>query len=66
MIGLIAEYDALADLGHACGHNIIGTSAVSAAAALKNAVPDLPGKIVVIATPAEEEGGGKIMLAEEG
>ncbi|SDY05327.1 amidohydrolase [Evansella caseinilytica] len=66
-IAFIAEYDALAELGHACGHNIIGTSAVSAAVSLKKALDDdLPGKLVVIGTPAEEEGGGKILLVENG
>lgn len=65
-IALLAEYDALAGLGHGCGHNIIGTSAVGAALALKEAVPNLKGKIVVLGTPAEELGGGKILMVEEG
>jgi amidohydrolase len=65
-IALIAEYDALAGLGHGCGHNIIGTSAVGAALALKAAIPHLKGKIVVLGTPAEEVGGGKILMVEEG
>jgi amidohydrolase len=65
-IAFLAEYDALPKIGHACGHNIIGTSAVGAALALKDAVPDLPGKILVIGTPAEEEGGGKILMANDG
>ncbi|MFE4705531.1 M20 family metallopeptidase [Peribacillus simplex] len=65
-IAILAEYDALAGLGHGCGHNIIGTSAIGAALALKDAHPDLPGKIVVLGTPAEEEGGGKIMMVEDG
>ncbi|MGG1679614.1 M20 family metallopeptidase [Neobacillus sp. NRS-1170] len=65
-IALIAEYDALAGLGHGCGHNIIGTSAVGAALALKDAIPNLKGKIVVLGTPAEEVGGGKILMVEEG
>lgn len=65
-IGILAEYDALRGLGHACGHNIIGTSAVGAGIALKDAFPDLPGKIKVIGTPAEEGGGGKVIMTEEG
>jgi amidohydrolase len=65
-IAFLAEYDALPKIGHACGHNIIGTSAVGAALALKDAVPDLQGKILVIGTPAEEEGGGKILMTEDG
>ncbi|MDP5272903.1 M20 family metallopeptidase [Chengkuizengella axinellae] len=65
-IGIIAEYDALPKLGHACGHNIIGTSAVGAALALKHACPNLPGTIKVIGTPAEEGGGGKIYMCDQG
>jgi amidohydrolase len=65
-IAFLAEYDALPKIGHACGHNIIGTSAVGAALALKDAIPDLSGKILVIGTPAEEEGGGKIIMADDG
>ncbi|MGG1572521.1 M20 family metallopeptidase [Fictibacillus sp. NRS-1165] len=65
-VAILAEYDALAGLGHGCGHNIIGTSAVGAALALKDTYPDLPGKIVVLGTPAEEEGGGKILMVENG
>ncbi|MGE7758438.1 M20 family metallopeptidase [Peribacillus sp. NPDC097895] len=65
-IAILAEYDALAGLGHGCGHNIIGTSAIGAALALKDAHPDLPGKIIVLGTPAEEEGGGKILMVEDG
>jgi len=65
-IGLLAEYDALPGLGHACGHNLIGTAAVGAALALKEAYPDLPGKVKVIGCPAEEGGGGKIYMCEQG
>ncbi len=65
-IALLAEYDALPRIGHACGHNLIGTSAVGAALALKEACPDLPGRIVVLGTPAEEEGGGKIIMVNDG
>jgi len=65
-IALLAEYDALPAIGHACGHNLIGTAAVGAALALKDACPDLPGKIIVLGTPAEEEGGGKIIMCNEG
>lgn len=65
-IGILAEYDALPGLGHACGHNIIGTTAIGAALALKDAFPDLPGKIKVIGTPAEEGGGGKIYMCDKG
>lgn len=65
-IALLAEYDALPNIGHACGHNLIATISLGAALALKEACPDLPGKIIVIGTPAEEEGGGKIIMCEHG
>ncbi|MEI7028053.1 M20 family metallopeptidase [Paenibacillus sp. y28] len=65
-IALVAEYDALPEIGHACGHNLIGTAAVGAALALKDAFPDLPGTIEVYGSPAEEEGGGKIIMCEQG
>ncbi len=65
-IALLAEYDALPGLGHACGHNLIGTASVSAALALKSSFDDFSGRLLVIGTPAEEEGGGKIILANNG
>ena len=65
-VGLLAEYDALRGIGHGCGHNLIGTAAVGAALALKAAVPDLTGKILVLGTPFEEGGGGKVVMAERG
>ncbi|WP_246061698.1 M20/M25/M40 family metallo-hydrolase [Paenibacillus oralis] len=66
MIALLAEYDALPGIGHACGHNLIGTATIGAALALKDAYPQLPGKIVVLGTPAEEECGGKIIMCQNG
>ncbi|MGN7286509.1 M20 family metallopeptidase [Shouchella rhizosphaerae] len=66
VIGILAEYDALPNLGHACGHNLIGTAAVGAAVALKDAYPELQGTIKVIGTPAEEGGGGKIYMCDHG
>jgi len=53
-VAFIAEYDALPDLGHACGHNLIGPAAVGAAAALVASCPELSGQVLVIGTPAEE------------
>ena len=61
-IALIAEYDALPEIGHACGHSMIAASAFGAAAAIKRAVCDHPGELLVIGTPAEEGGGGKIKI----
>jgi len=65
-VALLAEYDALPELGHACGHNIMGTAAIGAALAAKSVLAELPGRVVVIGTPAEEGGGGKVILVENG
>lgn len=70
-IAILAEYDALPDVGHGCGHNIIGNAAIGAGMALsrlgrKGELSDLPGKVVVIGTPAEENAGGKIDILEHG
>jgi amidohydrolase len=65
-VAFLAEYDALPGLGHACGHNLIGTSAVGAALALASVLPELDGTIQVIGTPAEEGGGGKALLVAAG
>jgi len=69
-VAIMAEYDALPQIGHACGHNIIATAAAgagAAAAALAEAgrLP-LPGRVVVVGTPAEEGGAGKVRLLEAG
>ena len=65
-IGIIAEYDALPGIGHACGHNIIATAAVGAALGAKPVVDALEGTIRVIGTPGEEGKGGKIRMAQGG
>ena len=65
-IGLLAEYDALPGVGHACGHNLICMIALGAAVAAKAAVDQYGGRIVVIGTPAEENYGGKIVMARKG
>ncbi len=65
-VALLAEYDALPEIGHACGHNIIGTAAIGAGIALRALANDLPGRVLVIGTPAEEGGGGKIILLKNG
>ena len=61
---LAAEYDALAGIGHACGHNLIGAASVAAAYAAKAYMDkhDITGKIVVLGTPGEEGGGGKVLM----
>ncbi len=65
-VALLAEYDALPKIGHGCGHNIIGTTAVGAAVAARKAVDAAGGSVVVIGTPAEESYGGKVLMAERG
>ena len=67
-IAIMAEYDALPNIGHACGHNVIATAGVGAGAALAAALTTLPfdGRIQVIGTPAEEGGAGKVRLMEAG
>jgi amidohydrolase len=65
-IAILAEYDALPKLGHACGHNLIAGCAVGAALASKLAIDQCGGSILVIGTPAEELYGGKIIMAERG
>ncbi|MCU5772512.1 M20 family metallopeptidase [Erwiniaceae bacterium BAC15a-03b] len=55
-IAYLAEYDALIDIGHACGHNIIGVTSVAAAIALAEVIDETGGRVVVLGTPAEEGG----------
>jgi amidohydrolase len=56
IIGFLAEYDALPGIGHACGHNIIGTTSVAAAIALSKVLEETGGEVAVLGTPAEEGG----------
>ena len=63
-IAVLAEYDALPEIGHACGHNLIAGGAVGAFLALTRSAPALPGTVDIIGTPAEEGGGGKIRMLE--
>ena len=65
-LALLAEYDALPDLGHACGHNLIAGCAVGAALAAKLAIDCSGGSLWVIGTPAEELYGGKVIMANRG
>jgi amidohydrolase len=65
-IGICAEYDALPDIGHACGHNVIAAAAVGAALALAAVADDLGLRVRLLGTPAEENGGGKIIMLEHG
>ena len=65
-IALLAEYDALPEIGHGCGHNIIATSAVGAAVASKSIIEQSGGSVVVLGTPGEEVFGGKIDMVKAG
>jgi len=65
-IAILAEYDALPTLGHACGHNLIAAGAVGAGVASKLAIDQFEGSILVIGTPAEELYGGKVIMADRG
>lgn len=69
-IGLLAEFDALPGIGHACGHNLIGTAAVGAAIGMAAVQGKLPGTVTVFGTPAEEgyrpNAGGKVVMHAAG
>lgn len=65
-VALCVEYDALPDIGHGCGHNLIAGASVAAAVALAPHVDDLGITLKAIGTPAEEHGGGKALLLETG
>lgn len=65
-VAMVAEYDALPGLGHACGHNIIASAALGAAVGLGRLLAELGITLHVIGTPAEEGGGGKILMLDAG
>lgn len=65
-VGILSEYDALPGIGHSCGHNIIATTGLGAAMALAGLNGRLPGRVRYLGTPAEEQGGGKELMAQEG
>lgn len=65
-VAILAEYDALPEIGHACGHNLIAAGALGAFLALARQRDSLPGAVELVGTPAEEGGGGKIRLLEAG
>jgi amidohydrolase len=63
---LLVEYDALPEIGHACGHNVHGVMSLLAAAGLREIAEEIPCRIEVVGTPAEETNGAKVSMAEEG
>lgn len=66
LIAVLCEYDALPEIGHACGHNIIAAAGLGAGLAAATLADELGGRVIVLGTPAEEGGGGKILMAEKG
>jgi len=65
-VAFICEYDALPEIGHACGHNMIGAMSAGAGVILRKAADEIGGKIYVFGTPAEETNGAKVAMAEAG
>ncbi|HEV8655964.1 MAG TPA: M20 family metallopeptidase [Candidatus Limnocylindria bacterium] len=66
VVAILGEYDALPGIGHACGHNLMGTAANLAFLALRDVAPDLRGRVRVVGCPAEERGNGKVKLIRAG
>ncbi len=65
-VALLAEYDALPKIGHGCGHNLIAAASFGAALAMKHIMTNGTGDFIVVGTPAEEGGGGKVRLIDAG
>lgn len=65
-IGYLCEYDALPEIGHGCGHNMIGSMSAGAGIILSKVLNEIGGKIIVYGTPAEETNGAKVIFAEQG
>ncbi|MBE6387711.1 MAG: M20 family metallopeptidase [Lentisphaerae bacterium] len=68
VFAIFAEYDALPEIGHGCGHNLICAAAIAAFHAAARAISEkkLSGKVVLLGSPAEESGGGKVRMIENG
>jgi len=65
-VAVLCEYDALPGVGHACGHNIIATAGLGAGLAAAAVAEQAGGRVRIIGTPAEEGGGGKVLMARRG
>jgi amidohydrolase len=65
-VAILSEYDALPEIGHACGHNLIATAGLGAALALAKLGDRLPGRVRYLGAPAEEAGNGKELMARAG
>lgn len=66
IVAVICEYDALPEIGHACGHNVIAAAGLGAGLAAAQLAEDLGGRVRVLGTPAEEGGGGKVFMIRQG
>jgi amidohydrolase len=66
LVAVVCEYDALPGIGHACGHNIIAAAGLGAGLAAAALADELGGRVVVVGSPAEEGGGGKVPLIDGG
>ncbi|MDN6326070.1 MAG: amidohydrolase [Corynebacterium sp.] len=66
VVAVCAEYDALPSIGHACGHNIIATAGLGAALGLAEIADEASIRVKLLGTPAEEHGGGKVLMLREG
>jgi len=65
-VALVVEYDALPEIGHACGHNLHGAMSVLAGVSLLPAIKEIEGELLVVGTPAEETSGAKVPMADRG
>lgn len=65
-VAVMSEYDALPDIGHGCGHNVIAAAGLGAAVGLALVAPSAGGRLRYLGTPAEEGGGGKLVMARHG
>lgn len=65
-VAYLCEYDALPELGHGCGHNMIGVMSAGAGVALSKVIDEIGGKVYVFGTPAEETNGAKVMMTDAG
>ena len=65
-VAILGEYDALPEIDHACGHNLIAAGGLGAALAVGSIKSELPGKLIFFGTPAEEGGGGKVVMIGAG
>lgn len=65
-VAVMCEYDALPGIGHGCGHNVIAAAGLGAGLAAAALAPEAGGSVLVLGTPAEEGGGGKVAMADRG